>query len=241
MSDQIDIAAIEAQGAEPLPIEEAGAGFVAYVRPFSYSEFRDFTNAGARPGDEGANARTMAMHRAVVWPSRAEVARAYRDFPATRGRVLDALERFAGKLPEQWVTLDRSVDTDQLAELGIPCETAADLLAKFPLLGQLRICQIKDLDLVIVVRRPTAPILERLFERSKEAYFDAALEASLDCVVWIRDRETVGAGDLAVSVFRDLPALSGNTICPELTRMIKGGSSSEKKGFMPKGRKRAVT
>lgn len=227
--DQID--AWEAQYGEGslsvVPVPEVGEDFELVVRPLSYAEFREFVNpsqgAGAR------NAQIQAMFRAALSPSRSEINQALGVLAGLPARATKELQRMAGAEEESWRRMDGMSD-EELVELGISAETAADLRGRYPHPGQLLVCTLAAIGVVLVVKRPTSACTTKLVDGYKEAFFDASTDAAAECCVW-------PAPERVQQIFRQYPAIPPCVLFAKLCELARGEAGQSAKKLVRKGRR----
>lgn len=232
------------EGSVEVPAPEVSEDFAVFLRPLSLAEFREFINGGVHD-ETRFNAQTQAIMRAALWPSRSEINAGVSAFGGLVGRLSNALEELGGKPTrgepaeqDRWNRFDATVGEDELAELGISPEVAKDLLARYSHPGQLRSCVLPALGIVFVVKRPTLACFTKLGERiSKEGeFFDATVDASVDCVVYASQGAVVHPADRVVELLRQFPAIPTLVLFKELTKMARGEASTTAKKSVRRGK-----
>jgi len=229
-------------GAAVLAVPEIEEGFALYLRPLSLPEFRELAN-GLVQERQRQNASMQAIMRAALWPSRGEIKAACESFSGLVKRGCETLQELAGKCSsndpaEEWIRFDAGVSDDELAELGIGLEVAAELRSRFGRPGQLRICRLRHIDAVLVVKRPTLTCANRLAEHvaNDGEFFDCVLDASVDCIVYASQGQIVYAADKVADLLRAFPALGPCILFNELIAMSKGEATASAKKLVRRGR-----
>lgn len=215
-----------------VPVPEVEDDFEIIIRPLAFAEFVEFVNAAGKP-DQARNASVLAMHRAALWPSRADVNRAAGVLSGLPRRVTKELQKLAGAYQEAWRVLGAYTTDEELTELGIPVQAAADLRAKYPHPGQLVICRIAEIDITLIVKRPTSACAMRLGERYKEAFFDATTDAAIECTVWPEPEKVA-------ETFRRYPAIAPLILFEKIADLGKGEGEIAAKKFTRKGKRSAT-
>lgn len=213
-----------------IPVPEIGPDFEITIRRLSYVEFRDFANPSI--GDGSDNAATLAMHRASLWPSRPEINEACKILVGLRSRIMTRVQWLSGNREELWRRLDQ-VSDEELVEIGMPENVVAELRARYPHPGQVVICEIPEISVVIAIRRPTKECGKRMVERQAKEFFDATSDASIESAVWPEP-------DRVAAIFREWPAIPPCVLFPKLASLMQGEASGAAKKFARKGRPSAT-